>query len=242
MTKNINNIINLKKAALSVEELNEIFQPLGYKERIEKIYEYFDSEDILMTSSFGTKSVFLLDLITKANPNQLIHFINTTYHFPETLQYKKELTQLLNLNVKEVLPGKEENKLTTQDEWWKEHPKMCCTINKIAPLEPIVAKHKIWISGLMSYQTDFRARLRVFEQQGDIIKFHPLIDINEGEFLYHLDYHKLPHHPLEEQGYGSIGCTHCTVKGQGRAGRWTGKDKTECGLHPNYFTDKKKAK
>jgi len=222
----------------SVEELNAIFKPLNFKERIEKLYEYFPEKEVLMTSSFGTKSVFLLHLLQEIHPSQLIYFINTTYHFPETIAYKKQLIEKFDLTVKEILPSEKENLITLEDQWWKEHPRMCCTVNKIAPLDPIVAKHKVWISGLMAYQTDFRARLDIFEQRGDIIKFQPLVDIGEGEFLYHLDFHKLPRHPLEKEGYGSVGCTHCTQKGQGRDGRWSGSGNKECGLHPNFFTRK----
>lgn len=223
---------------LDIEQLNAIFTPLTFSKRIAKLAEYFTDKEVLFTSSFGTKSVFLLHLISQFRPEQTVHFINTTYHFPETIAYKKQLTQAFNLKVKEVLPKAEENRITQEGEWWKEHPKMCCSINKVVPLEPIIAKHKVWISGLMAYQTPFRAHLRVFEKQGDIIKFHPLVDIDEGEFLYHLDFHHLPQHPLHNQGYGSVGCTHCTAKGEGRAGRWKGKSKTECGLHPTYFTKK----
>jgi phosphoadenosine phosphosulfate reductase len=222
----------------SVEELNHIFKPLNFKERIKKLYEYFPEKEVLMTSSFGTKSIFLLHLLQGIRPSQLIYFINTTYHFPETIAYKNKLIDKFNLSVKEVLPSKKENLITQQDQWWINHPRMCCTVNKIAPLDPIVAKHKVWISGLMAYQTAFRSRLEVFEQRGDIIKFQPLVDIDEGEFLYHLDFYKLPRHPLEKHGYGSIGCTHCTEKGQGRTGRWARSGNTECGLHPNFFTKK----
>lgn len=222
----------------SVEELNHVFKPLNFKERIEKLYEYFSEKEVLMTSSFGTKSVFLLHLLQEIRPTQLIYFINTTYHFPETIFYKNKLIDKFNLRVKEVLPSEKENLITQQDQWWINHPRMCCTINKIAPLDPIVAKHSVWISGLMAYQTEFRARLEVFERRGDIIKFQPLVDIDEGEFLYHLDFHNLPRHPLEKDGYGSIGCTHCTEKGVGRDGRWTRSGNKECGLHPNFFTKK----
>lgn len=223
----------------SVEELNAIFTPLSFKERIARLYLYFGKKEVLFTSSFGTKSVFLLHLLKQIEPDQKVHFIDTTYHFKETLKYKKKLTKLLKLEVIDVLPREKENKITLEDQWWIEHPKMCCSVNKVVPLESIVARHKVWISGLMSKQTDFRSRLRVFEEQGDILKFHPLIDIDAGEILYHKSYYKLPNHPLEEQGYGSIGCTHCTMKGEGRSGRWKGKDKTECGLHPSYFNKKK---
>ncbi|MDH3650251.1 MAG: phosphoadenylyl-sulfate reductase, partial [Saprospiraceae bacterium] len=220
---------------LTVDALNEIFAPLDFQERLRLLYEYFDHDDVLCTSSFGTKSAFLLHHISQVQPSQKVHFIDTTYHFAETLTYKKQLSEHLGLEVIDVLPEEKQNALTRDESWWSQHPRMCCTINKIAPLEPIVKKHKIWIAGLISWQTDFRARLRIFEHQGDIIKFHPLIDISEGDFLYHFSLNQLPKHPLEKHGYGSIGCTHCTKKGQGRTGRWQNTMQSECGLHPNYF-------
>ena len=223
---------------LSVDQLNEIFSELTFEERIRQLYQYFPEQEVLYTSSFGTKSAFLLFWVSQIRPSQKVHFIDTTYHFEQTIQYKQELQERFKLNIIEVLPGESENKLTSEEQWWNDHPKMCCSINKVVPLEPIIAQHQVWISGLMAYQTDFRSRLRIFEKQGDILKFHPLIDIDEGEFLYHKAINQLPAHPLEAQGYGSVGCTHCTVKGEGRSGRWVGTEKKECGLHPNYFTKK----
>lgn len=220
--------------------LNEVFAPLTFEERIKELYRYFPESEVLFTSSFGTKSAFLLHWVSKIHPGQKVHFIDTTYHFKETLDYKLKLQQLYNLEIIDVEPSEAENTLTREEEWWKDHPKMCCSINKVVPLEPIVAQHKVWISGLMAYQTKFRSHLRIFEKQGDILKFHPLIDIDEGEFLYHKELNNIPAHPLESQGYGSVGCTHCTVKGEGRSGRWEGTEKKECGLHPNYFTNKLK--
>ncbi len=222
----------------TIDELNAIFTPLSFKERLEKLYDYFNEKEILFTSSFGTKSVFLLHLLSEIRPTQKVHFIDTTYHFSETVEYREQLQKLLDLQIVNVLPEEESNQLTKDEKWWIDHPKMCCAVNKVVPLEPVIAQHKVWISGLMAFQTSFRSHLRVFEQQGDIIKFHPLVDIDEGEFLYHMDFYQLPRHPLEKHGYGSIGCTHCTAKGSGRDGRWKGKTKTECGLHPTYFTKK----
>ena len=224
---------------LDLKSLNDTFRPLSYTERLKKLYEYFSMDDILVTSSFGTRSVFLLHAVSQINPLQKIHFIDTTYHFPETHQYKKQLTELLGLQVESVFPEKKQNELTKDEQWWRDHPKMCCTINKIHPLEPVIANHQIWIAGLMAWQTEFRSRLDIFAQQGDIIKFHPFVDIDEGEFLYHLSFHNLPRHPLEEKGYGSVGCSHCTRAGEGRSGRWQNSLKSECGLHPNYFLKKK---
>ncbi len=230
------------QSELNIELLNDIFEPLPFEDRIRLLYRYFHEADVLMTSSFGTKSVFLLHLLHRIRPTQRIHFIDTTYHFPETLAYKEELTRRFHLQVVDLQPQEEENALTREEKWWIRHPRMCCAINKVAPLEPLKARHQVWISGLMAYQTAFRARLKIFEKQGDIIKFHPLIDIDEGEFLYYLSYNDLPRHPLEGQGYGSVGCTHCTFQGKGREGRWKGSRQTECGLHPAYFLNKLKGK
>jgi phosphoadenosine phosphosulfate reductase len=227
---------------LSVDLLNDVFEPLAFEDRIRLLYKYFDESNVLFTSSFGTKSVLLLHLVSQIRPRQKVHFLDTTFHFPETLAYKEELKELFNLRIVEVKPEPAPNALTREEQWWREHPRMCCSVNKVAPLEPIKARHKVWISGLMAYQTEFRSRLRVFERQGDILKFHPLIDMDEGEFLYYLSYYQLPRHPLEARGYGSIGCTHCTKKGAGRSGRWQGTNQSECGLHPGYFINKLSAK
>lgn len=221
-----------------MEYLNRVFEPLGYPERIHLLYAYFKKEEVLVTSSFGASSAFLLYQIHQLQPRQQVYFINTTYHFPETLAYKEQLAELLDLDVVEILPDSAQNELTREGAWWKDHPRMCCSINKVVPLEPIKAAHKVWVSGLMAYQTDFRSRLRVFEQQGDILKFHPLIDLEEGQFLFDFGRLQLPKHPLESQGYGSVGCIHCTEKGEGRTGRWKDKNKTECGLHPGFFNRK----
>lgn len=205
---------------------------MTFEERIQNLYRYFRQEEVLYTSSFGTKSVFLLHLISRIRPSQQVYFINTGFHFQATLDYKQQLTELLGLQVADILPDPTQHQLSLKEESWNTDADLCCTINKVAALEPIKARHKVWISGLMAYQTDYRSDLKIFEQQDGLLKFHPLVDIDEGEFLYHLAYHNLPRHPLEALGYGSVGCTHCTAKGKGREGRWQGKAKTECGLHP----------
>lgn len=218
-------------AQLEAERLNDIFGPLTFEERLQELYRYFPSEEVLFTSSFGARSIFLLHLLSRIQPEQTVHFIDTGFHFPETLAYKEQLTQIFRLNIVDVKPEPSQHELSRREQLWSSDPGLCCSVNKVIPLEPIKARHKVWLSGLMAHQTDFRAGLNIFERQGNILKFHPLIDIDEGEFLYHLSFHQLPPHPLEARGYGSIGCAHCTATGEGRNGRWHGTNKTECGLH-----------
>ena len=118
-----------------------------------------------------------------------------------------------------------------EDLLWVENPDECCFVNKIQPLAPLKATHKVWISGLMAFQTPYRAELDVFTVTNEIVKFNPLIDMSEMLYLVYTAHYHLPIHPLQVLGYGSVGCTHCTQKGEGRDGRWFGTNKTECGLH-----------
>ena len=217
--------------AASLEMLNETFTPLSYRQRLEELYSYYKPEEVLVTSSFGTNSAFLLWLISQIEPKQKIYFIDTRYHFAETLAYKKELTELLNLEVIDIVPDALQHQHSKEKQLWKTDTERCCLTNKLGPLEPIKKEHKVWISGVMGHQTAHRKHLRVWEPNHPLIKFHPIIDIPEGEFMYQVGYHKLPAHPLAASGYSSVGCTHCTLQGTGRSGRWQGTEKTECGLH-----------
>ncbi|HQU57952.1 MAG TPA: phosphoadenylyl-sulfate reductase [Saprospiraceae bacterium] len=219
-------------ARTEVGILNELFGPLTFEERLKQLYRYFPREAVLFTSSFGTKSVFLLHLLSRIQPEQTIHFIDTGFHFPETLAYKDDLTHAFGLRIVDVNPDANHHEVSRMEQLWSIDPSLCCAVNKLSPLEPLKARHKVWISGLMAYQTEFRSGLRVFEKKDGILKFYPLIDIDEGEFLFHMSFYQLPPHPLESKGYGSIGCEHCTAMGKGREGRWKGTGKTECGLHP----------
>ncbi len=215
------------------EVLNQVFTEMTFEERLSALYTYFSPDDVLITSSFGTQSVFLLHLLHRIAPGQQVYFINTGYLFPETLAYRDQLVDNFGIHLTEIHPETGHHQLTRNEKMWQAAPDLCCYYNKVKPLEPLRARHKVWVSGVMGYQTPHRAGLRVFEPDQNNLKFHPLIDIDEGEFLYYMSYYDLPRHPLEARGYGSVGCTHCTVKGKGREGRWKGHTKTECGLHTN---------
>lgn len=231
--------IQANENAKRVKELNKIFEPLEFEDRLRKIYNYYSEDELIFTTSFGAKSVFLIYLLHKINPKQKVHFINTTYHFEETINYMNQLKELYNLEVVEVLPKGKEHELTKEQQWWKEHPKMCCTINKIAPLTPHLLNYKVWLTGILATETKLRQQKRVFELQGDIIKFHPIIDVSAKNIELYMYLQNLLQHPLKEKGYGSIGCSHCTEIGKGRNGRWKGKDThNECGLHINHYYKK----
>ncbi|MBC7862591.1 MAG: phosphoadenylyl-sulfate reductase [Bacteroidia bacterium] len=214
---------------MNLEELNKKYLPLSPLERIQELKK--DFKTVLYTSSFGGTAAYLIHLFHLGNPEQVIHFLDTTYHFPETLSYKKELTELLNLNVVDLKGDEFRNKFTRTDETWKKDPDLCCSINKVEPLEKIKVDYEVWVSGLMHSQNEIRSKLSIFEARNGILKFYPIIDVTEEEAKEYILKNNLPLHPLKLQGYNSIGCTHCTTKGKAREGRWINKSKTECGLH-----------
>ena len=216
---------------IDIEELNRIYQTLNPIQRLRKVFSDFDHEDILVTSSFGTTSGILMGMVSKAAPGHPIHFIDTTFCFNKTISYKQTLTELLGLNIINVLPDIEDNTLARETKMWEQDTDRCCHLNKTKPFEPFKAKKKIWVSGLLMNQTPFRENLNIFERRGDIIKMHPNIDTSAAQFDMFLADNDIPPHPLSAEGFDSVGCTHCTLKGSGRSGRWANSDKTECGIH-----------
>ena len=214
---------------MDIEALNIKYKTLSPEQRIQALYSDFNA--VLLTSSFGTTSAILLHMFSQLRPEQPVYFIDTTYHFQETLDYKQQLTQLMQLKVTDVRAEEWKNQFTKDDQTWSKNPDFCCTINKVEPINEIKKGQEIWVSGLLGYQNAHRKQLDIFEQKQDIIKFYPIIDMSKEAVDSYISKHQLPHHPLLDQGYESIGCTHCTKKGEGRVGRWGDSAKTECGLH-----------
>ncbi|MBI1195633.1 MAG: phosphoadenylyl-sulfate reductase [Gammaproteobacteria bacterium] len=211
--------------------LNERYRSLTVAERIQRVYEDFGREDIMLTSSFAATSAYFLHVFSRIAPWQKVYFIDTGYHFPETLEYRKLLIEKFHLEVVDIRAEDWKHEFTETDETYKKDPDFCCSINKVEPLFEIKSNYKVWASGLMRWQTEHRSTLDIFEERNGIIKFYPLIDVTREERDAYIKEHDLPFHPLVAKGYNSIGCTHCTVPGQDRSGRWNNSPKTECGLH-----------
>lgn len=211
--------------------LNAEYAPLHFEERIARLYEDFAPDKVLVTSSFAATSAYFLHIISRIRPQQLIHFIDTGYHFPETLAYRQYLIDLFKLRVADLRAEDWKHQFTVEERTWEKDPDFCCSINKVEPLEAVKPNYHVWVSSLMRWQTEHRAGLDIFEFRRGIIKFNPMIDVTREQRDTYIREHQLPFHPLVAQGYSSIGCSHCTVRGDGRSGRWLGKPKTECGLH-----------
>lgn len=215
----------------SLEKLNEKFLPLTFKERLEKLFESYDPEEILITTSLGATSSVLLHLISQVSPDHPIYLINTGYLFEETLRHKLVIQEQLGINIVDVTPAENKHGFTRENETWTRNSDLCCFVNKVDPMNKLKEGKKVWVSGLFGYQNANRRHLKILNASEGIIKFHPTIDMKKEDVgLYHQVF-ELPVNGLFYQGYGSIGCHHCTAKGEGREGRWLNSKKTECGLH-----------
>lgn len=234
MSSTAESLSSSNNAGLTADEiarLNEAYAPLGFEDRIRRLYEDFDPEKVLVTSSFAATSAYFLHIISRIRPDQVITFVDTGFHFPETVRYRDELIERFGLKVRDLRGDDYQHQWSVKERLWEKDPDFCCSINKVMPLEEIKPDYHVWVSSLMRWQTDQRADLDVFEDRRGIIKFNPMIDVTREERDAYIREHDLPFHPLVAHGYQSIGCTHCTVPGEGRSGRWAGKPKTECGLH-----------
>jgi phosphoadenosine phosphosulfate reductase len=204
---------------------------LDVENRLRQLYREFPVDRVMVTSAFAATSAYLLHLIHRVAPDQKIFFIDTGYHFPETLAYKEHLTQLYGLTVVDVRAEAWKHAFTLNNRTWQTDPDFCCSINKVEPLEALKKDYVVWVSGLMRWQTDHRDALDLFEERNGIHKFYPLLDVTREDRDRYIREHDLPFHPLVAKGYASIGCAQCTQPGQDRSGRWNNCPKTECGLH-----------
>lgn len=215
------------------KRLNRINQSLSsflIDARIAHILNKY-GDKVLVTTSFGTTSIVLLHIMARVRPDFPIHFIDTGFLFPETHVYKEELIRRFGLNIITHKSPFELNQKSRHQELWRIDPDLCCSYNKITPVENILGDYEVWVSGLIGYQNNFRTGLDILQKKKDLFRFYPLIDWTEKEVNDYIDFFDLPRHPLESLGFSSVGCTHCTNKGKNRDGRWDGTDKSECGLH-----------
>lgn len=216
--------------SIQIEQLNKTLSDAHNDVRIAHILNKY-RDKVFITTSFGTTSALLIHMISRIRQNHPIHFINTGYLFPETLEYKDQLIERYGINVIDHVPDEEKHRITKEDQLWKWNADLCCHYNKVEPLAKVKEGHKVWISGLIGYQNRYRSGLEILQQRDDLYRYYPLIDWTPEMVDDYFESFGIPRHPLEHFGFDSIGCTHCTKKGKGRKGRWGDSGKTECGLH-----------
>jgi phosphoadenosine phosphosulfate reductase len=198
---------------------------------------------IALVSSFGGESAVLLHLLSRVDKAIPVIFLDTGRLFPETLEYRSRLSEHLGLtNVRTITPNVA--RLADKDPHralWMTNPDLCCQIRKTEPLRRALDGFDAWFTGRKRFQNSVRARLAAFEGDGHRMKINPLIAWPAADVAQYAARCGLPEHPLVAKGYPSIGCVPCTSQvapgEDARAGRWRGRDKTECGIHTTLEAD-----
>jgi phosphoadenosine phosphosulfate reductase len=192
---------------------------------------------IALVCSFGTESAVLLKMVATIDPKTPVLFVDTGKLFGETLRYRDQLTGLLRLeNVRTV--AADAARVANRDPdgmLFNRDSDACCAVRKVEPLAVALDGFSAWISGRKRYQGGQRAALPTVEAQDGRIKVNPLAGWSWSEVDAVFAESGLPRHPLEAEGFSSVGCMPCTMRtpanGDRRAGRWAGSDRTECGIH-----------
>jgi phosphoadenosine phosphosulfate reductase len=184
---------------------------------------------IVLASSF--QDCVLLDIAMKAAPDIEVVFLDTQYHFDETLAYAEQLRARYDLNLTVVRP------LVEPDELWRVDTNECCTLRKVEPLARALTGKQAWMTGLRRTEAPTRANAPIvgLDVGRGIVKVNPIATWTDDDVHVYVKDHGLPEHPLRDSGYLSIGCWPCTTPvadgDDARSGRWAGSGKVECGLH-----------
>ena len=190
-----------------------------------------------VVSSFGAESVVLLKLVADIDPNTPVLFLNTGKLFGETLRYRDRLQDVLGLgDVRALSPSLAERQAKDPEgTLWSRDTDACCDFRKTIPLNKALEPFQAQVTGRKRFQTRERAEMLPVEYFEGRYRFNPLWQWDLHQLEAFIDRNNLPRHPLVEDGYPSIGCMPCTRRVQAgedyRAGRWSGLDKDECGIH-----------
>jgi phosphoadenosine phosphosulfate reductase len=171
----------------------------------------FGEERLALAASWQKETAVLVDLVLRHAPRARIFTLDTGVLFEQTYATCRAVEQRYGITV-ESYRGDWEHGL------WAAEPDRCCAMRKVEPLRRALEDADCWISG-------------DWDEGHGLWKANPLATWSERDVWAYVNRHQLPYNPLHDQGYSSIGCTHCTLPGVGREGRWAGLAKSECGIN-----------
>jgi phosphoadenosine phosphosulfate reductase len=225
-----------------VKELITRAQPTAENWSAEEVlrwgFERF-GKSIAISSAFGIEGMAVIDMASRVHPGFRVFSIDTDFLFPETYNLMDEIESRYQIKIERVysLLSPEAQERQYGPALWGRNPDACCNLRKVEPLKRKLGELQAWITGIRRDQTANRSSAHKIEWDSKfgLVKINPIADWNSKQVWRYIHRHNVPYNPLHDQGYPSIGCTHCTrAIGPGedpRAGRWSGFSKTECGLH-----------
>ena len=205
--------------------------------------ERFTDRNMVLTTSFGMEGCALIDMFARYQKPLAVVYVDTMFFFEETYELRDRLIERyphLKFENRGTALTPEQQEAIYGPELWKRNPDLCCKIRKVDPMHEVMKEADVWITGLRRDQSKARANLRVMEWDWkyQLLKFNPFATWSRKEIWEYIQANNVPFNKLHEQGYPTVGCTHCTAPVPGsvigeysRAGRWAGTEKNECGLH-----------
>ncbi|MFC5701000.1 phosphoadenylyl-sulfate reductase [Cohnella faecalis] len=229
--------MNLLEKEAIIRQKAEEFENASPETIIEWAVQTFPN--ITFACSFGAEDVVLVDMLQKISPKTDIFYLDTDFHFKETYETRDRMVAHYGLEFVQVKPKitPEEQAAEHGEEMWKSDPNGCCNIRKVEPLTRILSQYEAWITGIRRDQAPTRANAKKveYDTKFGLVKFNPIADWTSERVWEYIRENNIIYNPLHDNYYPSIGCEHCTrqvMPGEDpRAGRWSGNEKTECGLH-----------
>jgi phosphoadenosine phosphosulfate reductase len=208
----------------AVEPLTDDIEHLSAEEALAEAIDRFPS--LAVATSFQKEASVILDMVMAIDPSVRVFTLDTGALFPETRETWRALEERYGIEIEGV-------RGLHLDRHWERDTDRCCDLRKVRPLRDTLATADAWVAGLRREQTPDRAQTPklAWDAKHGLWKLNPLADWSERDVWRYLADHEVPYHPLHDRGYESIGCWPCTQPGTGRAGRWAGLDKVECGIH-----------
>jgi phosphoadenosine phosphosulfate reductase len=230
-------------SAPEIQSLNRRFAEAPAEDILGWAWDRFGSRAAIGTSFQGAGLV-MIHLAHTRGLRFPVFTLDTGLLFPETVALKTRLEQFFGIPIESLEPD-----LTVEEqadihgaELWKSNPDLCCTVRKVLPLRDKLAGLDAWITGLRRDQSKTRAGIDIVEvyvtdetSGREIVKLNPMAGWPRERVWQYIREQRIPYNPLQDRGFRSIGCQPCTrmtANGEGeRAGRWTGFNKVECGIH-----------
>ncbi|MCF7805229.1 MAG: phosphoadenylyl-sulfate reductase [Candidatus Marinimicrobia bacterium] len=230
----------MQSITINLSGMNSLLEQLTVKDRLAWAIEEFDK--LVIASSFGANTCMLIDLVyDKLGARPPVIFLDTLYHFEETLELVRRFRQKYELNLEVYYPTGIRTRQEFEQKYgkylWERDLDKFHEITKLRSIRRALNGRDAWMTGLRRAQADTRKSAQILEWDSshELYKINPLAEWSHEQVFRYLKENRVPYNPLYDRGYKSIGDKPLTTKVNGkeheRAGRWRGSDKTECGLH-----------
>ena len=231
-------VLSLFNARTDFSPINRHFEARSIDNLLQWALSIF-GDRVAQVTSFGPTGMVILDHLAKVSPGIRVITLDTEFLFDETYALWEEVQRryAIKLEIHRPSLSPEAQARTYGARLWQISPNWCCYLRKVIPLDEVLQGLDAWLTGLRRDQSTTRAHMPLvgWDSKYNLVKINPLANWTRGQVWNYILEHKVPYNRLHDQGYASIGCTHCTRPttnvADERSGRWQGYQKTECGIH-----------